>query len=185
MRAKQAAALAVGVMAASLAGCVTDGVVVNRSPVTPGYTGDLYVQSSAQNGVNSVVVRNSPVPPEAVLDALRQRYQSNQYRFALSPNPPGWNGYTVVLSFGGPVIGNETLCQNLNAPRVAVSEGTAVVGDYCYGNRTVTEATGQSREITGPQDPILRALVGDVVAELFTNEQQPPHGGGSASPTTH
>jgi hypothetical protein len=179
----QAAAFAAGVMAAGLAGCVSDGVMVNRTPISAGFTGDLYVQTSAQNGTNAVVVRNSPVPPEAVVEALRQRYQSGQYRFALGPNPPGWNGYTVVLSFGGPVIGNETLCQNPNAPQAPVSAGTAVVGDYCYSNRTVTEATGQSRAITGPQDPLLSALVGDVAAELFTNEQQPPHGGGGSVTT--
>jgi hypothetical protein len=48
------------------AGC-SDAVVVNRSEIAPGYTGFLYVQSQAQNGVNAVVLRNSPFPPDTVV----------------------------------------------------------------------------------------------------------------------
>lgn len=166
--------------AAGLAAC-DDGVTVERSPLASNYTGAFYVQTSAQNGTNSVLVRNSPVPPEAVVDALRARYQGNQYRFAPGPNPPDWNGYTIVLSFGGPAIGSQNLCENMNAPQVQPPPNeTEVVGDYCYGNRLITEAIGRSPRITGPQDPHFRELIGDVVAELFTNEQEryPGHGGG-------
>lgn len=167
---------------ATLAGC--SDVTVVRSRVTPGYTGAFYVQTSAQNGTNSVLVRNSPVPPEAVIEALRARYQGNQYRFAPGPNPPDWNGYTVVLSFGGPVIGGQDLCQNMNAPQVQPPpDRTHVVGNYCYGDRLVTAATGRAPRITDPQDPNLRALIGGVVAELFTNEQQRfPRGGRTGIP---
>lgn len=167
-----------------LAGCGS-GVTVVRSPLAANYTGAFYVQTSAQNGTNAVLVRNSPVPPEAVVAALQARYQGNQYRFAPAPNPPDWNGYTVVLSFGGPVIGNQNLCQNLNAAQVQPSPAqTQVVGNYCYGDRLVTAATGRAPRITGPDDPRFQDLVGSVVAELFTNEQQRfPRGGIGGRPS--
>jgi hypothetical protein len=176
----QSARRMAAVAAAALAGC-SDGVTVVRSPLASNYTGAFYVQTSAQNGTNLVLVRNSPVPPEAVVEALQARYQGNQYRFALGPNPPDWNGYTVLLSFGGPAIGSQSLCENMNAPQVQPSpDRTEVVGDYCYGNRLVTEAIGRAPRITGPQDPHFRDLMGAVVAELFTNEQQRYPGRGGA-----
>lgn len=183
MSGRSSAVICAAVAAATLVGCSSDGVTVNRSAVAPGYSGALYVQTSAANGTNSVLVRNSPVPAEAVVDALRGRYQSNQYRFALGPNPPDWNGYTLVLSFGGPTLGSQSLCQNMAAPQLQPpSDRTEVVGDYCYGNRLVSEATGQAPAISGPQDPRLHQLVGDVVAELFTNNPQPFQDQGSSTP---
>ncbi len=165
-----------------LAACSSDGVTVTRSEVSPGYTGAFYVQTQAQNGVNSVLVRNSPVPPQDVVDALQARYQSGQYKFAPGPNPPGWNGYTVVLSFGGPTLGSQSLCQNMNAPQAGVpADRTEVVGDYCYGDREVTEASGRAPHIAGPQDPRFQELIGDVVAELLRNEEHIyEHGGGGS-----
>ncbi len=170
--------------ASLLAACTSDGVTVTRSEITPGYTGAFYVQTQAQSGVNSVIVRNSPVPPQAVVDALQNRYQSGQYKFALGPNPPDWNGYTVVISFGGPTLGSQSLCQNMNAPRAGVpADRTEVVGDYCYGDRQVTEASGRAPHIAGPQDPRFQELLGGVVAELFRNEQHiyERGGGGNSS----
>jgi len=163
-----------------LAGC-GDAVTITRSEATTGYTGSFYVQTSAQTGVNSVVVRNSSLPPQTVMDALQARYQSGQYKFGPGPNPADWNGYTVVLSFGGPVLGGQTLCQNLNAPQAGVpADRTEVVGQYCYGDRLVTEASGRTSAITNPQDPRLQELVGGVVAELFRNDSHIYHksGGG-------
>ena len=165
----------------ALVGCSSDGVAVNRSTEASNYTGAFYVQSQAQNGTNSVIVRNSPVPPPDVVAALRDRYHGNQYRFAPGPTPPDWNGYTVVLSFGGPTLGNQNLCENMNAPQLQPpTDQTEVVGAYCYGNRLITEATGRAPQISGPQDPRFRQLMGDVVAQLFTNEQQPYPGQGNA-----
>lgn len=168
---------------AALAGC--EDVTITRSEINPGYTGSFYVQTQAQNGVNSVIVRNSPFPQQTVIDAAQSRYQSGQYKFGPGPNPPGWNGYTVVLSFGGPVMGGQTLCQNLNTPQAGVPSGrTEVVGQYCYGDRLVTEASGRSGAITNPQDPRLQELVGGVVAELFKNDDHIYHksGGGNSMP---
>src|SRR5215469_5401072 len=110
---------AVAATASTVAGC--DAVTITRSEITAGYTGSFYVQTQAQNGVNSVIVRNSPFPPQTVTEALQARYQSGQYKFGPGPNPPDWNGYTVVLSFGGPTMGGQTLCQNLNTPQAGVS----------------------------------------------------------------
>ncbi|MBV8538794.1 MAG: hypothetical protein JO128_24565 [Alphaproteobacteria bacterium] len=176
------AATAVSMVAA----CSSDGVTVTRSEVSPGYTGSFYVQTQAQNGVNSVIVRNSPVPPQDVVDALQARYQSGQYKFAPGPNPPGWNGYTVVLSFGGPTLGSQSLCQNMNAPQAGVpTDRTEVVGDYCYGDRQVTEASARAPHIAGSQDPRFQELVGGVVAELFTNDYNIYHKSGGGVRTPH
>jgi hypothetical protein len=163
--------------ASLLAGC--DNVTVTRSEISPGYTGSFYVQTQAQNGVNSVIVRNSPFPPDSIIDALHARYQSGQYKFGPGPNPPDWNGYTVVLSFGGPTLGGQTLCQNLNTPQASVSASqTEVVGEYCYGDRLVTEASARASTITSPQDPRFQELVGGVVAELFKNDYNIYHKSG-------
>ncbi|HTY67975.1 MAG TPA: hypothetical protein VMH36_15075 [Alphaproteobacteria bacterium] len=163
-----------------LYGC--DSVTVTRSEINPGYTGSFYVQTQAQSGVNSVIVRNSPFPPQTVVDALQSRYQSGQYKFGTGPNPADWNGYTVVLSFGGPTMGGQSLCQNLNTPQAGVPSGrTEVLGEYCYGDRLVTEASGRASAITDPQDPRFQELVGAVVTELFKNDYNIYHksGGGS------
>jgi hypothetical protein len=165
-------------------GC-SDAVVVNRSEINPGYTGEFYVQTQAQNGVNAVVLRNSPFPPDTVVSAIQSRYQSNQYRFAPGPTPEGWNGYTVVLGFGGPTIGNQNLCQNPNLPMRLPSAGeTSVIGDYCYGNILISEAQGWTGAVAGPDDPRFSKLMGSVVAELFADRRRyGKHGsGGTGTP---
>lgn len=169
---------AVGAAALALTGC--DGAMVNRSEAAGGYTGFLYTQSQAANGTNAVVLRNSPFPPEAVVSAVQSRYDGDQYRFGLGPSPAGWNGYTVVLAFGGAPAGNQNLCQNPNLPLpVAASGRTAVIGDYCYGNILVGEATGWTGSVNNPEDPRFRNLVGDVVAELFSYQDRfDKHGSG-------
>jgi len=170
------------VLGVSVVAC-SDSVMVNRSEIAGGFTGFFYVQTSAQNGTNAVVVRNSPVPDAAVVDALRARYQSGQYRFASGP-VADWNGYTLVLGFGGAPIGNQNLCQNPNLPLVASGpDATTLLGEYCYGDILVTEAQGRTAAITGPDDPKLNKLVGDVVAELFFDRRRyGGHGKGSTPP---
>lgn len=162
-----------------------DGVAVNRS-LNMTYTGGFYTQTQAQSGTNAVVVRNDPFPDQAVLAALHDRYQSEQYRFGLGPTPQNWNGYTVVLGFGGPPVGNQSLCANPSAPLAATSGGrTAVIGDYCYGNRLISEATGWTGAVSGPDDPRFKNLVGNVVAELFANHTHSVNGDGSGSTVPH
>ncbi|HEX9463925.1 MAG TPA: hypothetical protein VGB82_15100 [Alphaproteobacteria bacterium] len=166
-----------------VAGC-SDAVMVNRSEIAAGYTGDFYVQTQAQNGVNAVVLRNSPFPPDSVISAIQSRYQSNQYRFGPGPAPQNWNGYTVVIGFGGPTIGNQNLCQNPNLPLRLQSAGeTSVIGDYCYGNILISEAQGWTGAVSGPQDPRFSKLMGAVVAELLADKRRyGKHGGGGSTP---
>jgi hypothetical protein len=163
----------------AVAGCNSDGVTTTRSETVGGYSEGLYVQSAAQNGTNVLAVRNSPFAPEAVLEAVRARYQGNQYRFALGA-APDWNGYTVIIGFGRPPVGAQNLCQNPNLPQPASSPGvTELTADYCYGNRLVSETTGRVAAVSDANDPRFRALVGQSVAELFTNNAPHyPHGGG-------
>jgi hypothetical protein len=167
-----------GVAAVTLTAC--DGTIVNRSEVAGGYTGFLYTQSQAAGGTNAVMVRNAPFAPDAVVTALQDRYQSDQYRFGLGPTPADWNGYTVVLAFGGAPVGTRNLCQDPNLPLAAPSGGrTTVVGDYCLGNILVSEATGWTSAVQDPQDPHFKNLVGDVVAELFSYQARyDKHGSG-------
>jgi len=174
--------VALGLGLIGVAGC-SDTVMVNRSEVAGGYTGAFYVQTSAQNGSNAVVVRNSPFPDAVVVDALRARYQSSQYRFTSGP-AADWNGYTVVLGFGTAPVGNQNLCRNPNLPLVAsTADATTLFGEYCYGNILVTEAEGRTAAVSGPDDPKLNKLIGDVVAELFYDRRRyGGHGRGSAPP---
>ncbi|HTY69453.1 MAG TPA: hypothetical protein VMH36_22550 [Alphaproteobacteria bacterium] len=144
------------------------GITTVRSKGAATYSAGTYVQSIAQNGTNAVVVRNSPVPAQAVVDALRARYTGGQYRFALG-TPPDWNGYTVVIGFGAPPVGNQNLCQNPNQVQSATA-GSALVADYCYGNRLVTEVVSRGPAVSGPDDPNFRELIGQSIAELFTND---------------
>jgi len=44
------------------------------------------------------------------------------------------------------------------------------VADYCYGNRLVTEVLSRAPAVSGPDDPRFRELIGQSIAELFTNE---------------
>ena len=168
----------VAIAATALAAC--DGAIVNRSEGASTFTGYLYAQSQAAGGTNAVMVRNSPFSPEAVVNALQDRYRGGQYRFALGPSPADWNGYTVVLAFGGAPVGNQNLCQNPNLPLpVAASGRTAVIGEYCVGNILVSEATGWTSAVSDPQDPRFKNLVGDVVAELFSYQARyDKHGSG-------
>lgn len=46
-----------------------------------------------------------------------------------------------------------------------------LVANYCYGNRLVTEALSRAPELTGPDDPNFRELIGQTIAELFINQQ--------------
>lgn len=164
-------------LAAGLALTACGGVTTVRLKGGSDYSAGAYVQTSAQNGTNAVVVRNSPFPPDAVVAALRARYQSNQYRFALG-TPTDWNGYTVVLGFGLPPVGGQNLCNNPDLPQAPAPAGvTALLANYCYGNRLVTEALGRVEGVTGPDDPRLRDLIGQVIAELFANDEYADLGG--------
>jgi len=169
--------------ALSLVGCGS-GVWVNRSEGVNTYTADFYVQTLAQNGTNAVMIRNNPFGPqgeEAALAALRNRYASGQYRFALGPTAGDWNGYTVVLAFG-PAVGVRNPCAD--QPLTGNQPGTTVLrGDYCYGDRIVSEAIGYAGTVSGPNDPQYAQLVAEVVAELFTNRQKDPNGGGPSPPS--
>ncbi len=147
---------------AACEGAVT--VVHSRGGTT--YTEDA--QTIAAQGVNAVVVRDSPVPPQAVLEALRARYSGNQYRFVLAPADRGWNGYTVIIGFGQPPIGARNQCAVRDIALPPAPAGvTVITGDYCFNDRVIAEAVGRSPAISGADDPHLRALVGAVVAELF------------------
>lgn len=169
----------------AVAACSSSGITVMRSEGGANYSAAVDVQTIAANGTNAVVVRNSPFPPQVIVDALNGRYTSGQYRFALAPAEHDWNGYTVVIGFGGPPVGTHTQCDDPNAALSPASAGeTVITGDYCYGNRTVSEAVGRSPALTEASDPRLGDLVGGVVAELFTNVSHRPSGGGAAAPPT-
>ena len=155
--------------AVALSACSGDGVTTVRSKGGATYSAGLYVQSLAQNGTNAVVVRNSPFPEEAVIEALRARYPGGQYRFAPG-TPQGWNGYTVIIGFGGPPIGNQNLCQNPNQEQPSLPARTTLVANYCYGNRLLTEVVSRGPAVAGPDDPRFRELIGQSIAELFTND---------------
>jgi hypothetical protein len=160
-----------------LSACDSAGVTTVRLKGGSNFSAGAYVQTGAQNGTNAVVVRNSPFPPEAVLEALRARYQSNQYRFALG-TPPDWNGYTVVIGFGLPPVGTQSLCVNPAPPQAASPAGVvALVANYCYGDRLVTEALGRTGGIAGPDDRRFRDLIGQTIAELFASDQYADLGG--------
>lgn len=153
----------------ALAAC--GGVTTVRMIGGANYSAGRYVQTAAQNGTNAVVVRNSPFPAEAVVAALRDRYRGNQYRFALG-TPLDWNGYTVVLAFGAPPVGSQSFCADPNLPQAASPRGVVeLVANYCYGNRLVTEALSRAPELTGPNDPNFRELIGQTIAELFINQR--------------
>lgn len=164
--------------AGALALSACSGVTIVRSEGGTTYSAGLYVQSAAQNGTNAVVIRNSPFPEDAVLAALRGRYQGDQYRFALG-TPSDWNGYTVILGFGGAPIGAQNLCENPNQTQPAASVGRIhLVADYCYGPRLVTEVLSRSPAVSGPEDPRFRDLIGQSIAELFTDEPFQDRGSG-------
>lgn len=170
---------------ACLSGC-GDAVVVNRSESVSTYNADTYIQSLAQNGTNGVVVLNDPFGPagdQAIVTALQSRYASGQYRFALGTNAPDWNGYTIVFGFGEPV-GNQTQCTAPALRRTAGFSGQMlVIGDYCYGTRVVSEATGYTRTLRGPDDPLLGKLAAEVFAEMVINRQPGGSGGGQVTTT--
>ena len=167
-------------LAAALALSACTGVTTVRSEGGTTYSAGLYVQSAAQNGTNAVVLRNSPFPADAVLAALRDRYQGDQYRFALG-TPPDWNGYTVILGFGGPPVGAQNLCANPDQPQAAAPAGRVeLVADYCYGRQLVTEVLSRSPGVSGPEDPRFRELIGQSIAELFTDEPFQDRGSGSS-----
>ena len=154
-----------------------NGVTTVRLKGGSTYSAGAYVQTSAQNGANAVVVRNSPFPPEAVLAALRARYQSGQYRFALG-TPADWNGYTVVIGFGLPPVGSQSLCADPAPPQPPSPAGVmALVANYCYGNRLVTETLGRAGGVTGPDDPRFGDLIGQTIAELFASDEYADLGG--------
>jgi len=161
------------------------GVWVNRSEGVNTYTADFYVQTLAQNGTNAVMVRNNPFGQQgddAALTALRTRYAGGQYRFALGPTASDWNGYTVVLAFG-PAVGVRNPCRQDQALAASQPGTTVLRGDYCYGDRIVSEAIGYAGGLSGPSDPQYAQLVSAVVAELFQNRQRDPNGGGPSPPS--
>lgn len=159
------------VLAGTFALAACGGVTTVRLIGGANYSAAGYVQTAAQNGTNAVVVRNSPFPADAVLAALRARYQGNQYRFALG-TPPDWNGYTLILAFGGPPAGSQSLCANPNLPQPASPGGVVeLMANFCYGNRLVGEALSRAPALTGPDDPNFRKLIGQTIAELLINQR--------------
>ncbi len=173
--------LGVTILGAGALTACSDGVMIEKIEST-GYTGDFYVQSTAAGGVNAVLVRNNPYSDADVLAALRERYQGDQYRFALGQTPEGWNGYTVTIVFGDTPANIQNPCQPQPPVRLAPGEMSAVAG-YCYGPKAVSEAVGRVPSgVSGPSDPRFKALIGDLVGEIFIN--RPIHGYGHAGSTT-
>ena len=165
LRSKPGRALLAG-LALALTACDGAVTVVRSRAVT--YSAGPDIRALAASGTNAVVVRNSPVAPQAVLDALRARYASGQYRFMLAPAQAGWNGYTVIVGFGQPPLGPHNQCEDPDIPLPAAPSGrTVVTADYCLQDRLVAEAVGRSPALADPNDPRLNELVGGVVAELF------------------
>lgn len=144
------------------------GVSVMRSRDGSNFSEAVWIQTVPANGTNAVVVRNSPFPAQTVVSAVQGRYASGQYRFAPAPVGGDWNGFTVIIGFGGLPVGSRTQC---DGPEIGLSPTpageTMIVGDYCYGDRTISEAVGRSPAIGDSSDPRLADLVGGVVGELL------------------
>ncbi len=164
-----AALLALG--AALALGACTYGITTYRSEAAGNPSMQIYAPYAALNGTNLAVILGNPFPAdktnEGVLAVMRVRNPMQRYRFALVPTPD-WNGYSVILGFGEPPIGNQSLCQNPALPLRPMPAGrTALMADLCYGPLLITEATGHTATVGGPDDPRFGDLVGGVLEELF------------------
>jgi len=165
---------------ALLAGC-NDGVTTYRSEAAGNPGLQLYAPDAALNGSNLALIRNDPFPGDpaglAIIAVMNANNPMRLYRFAPAPQPD-WTGYTVILAFGQSPVGNKSLCQNTTLPTRPMPPGqTAIVADLCYGPQLITEVSGHSAAVNGPDDPRFAALVGGVLEDLFARrEPHYPHG---------
>jgi hypothetical protein len=130
------------------------------------------VQSLGATGTNQVVVFNSPYAPDptinAILDAARKRYTSNQFRFFAGAPIPEWNGYTLLVAFSDGPLGNQNLCKNRQTPLRPVSaDRTSLFVEYCVGDVLVSEVSAHSRPVKGVDDPQFAKLMGAAFAGIF------------------
>lgn len=160
---------------ALLAAC--DGVMTNRLESAGNPSLQLVAPDGAMAGSNLALIRNNPFPGDpaglAIAGVMNANNPMRLYRFALAPQPD-WNGYTVILVFGETPVGNQNFCQNTTLPPRPTPPGqTAVVADLCYGPQLITEVSGHTSAVSGPDDPRFAALIGGVLEDLFARRQ--PH----------
>lgn len=81
-----------------------------------------------------------------------------------SVNPP----YRVILLFDAPRAVNAlSVCREPPAPEAAPAGTVRLTGAFCRGTTTLTKASGEVHELTGPADPDFEHLIVQVAQQLF------------------
>jgi hypothetical protein len=154
----------------TLCACADMSIVHNsyyNSAYTPGH-----VQLAAASGPALAVIRNDPFPADrdnaGVLAAMQGRNFGPKMFFTQAPRPDDRYGYKVVLDFGSASARYASQCTVAPAPPAAVpsSGPIAVTATFCVGDLLLTDASGSISGASGPDDPLFRRLIGDLMVAL-------------------
>lgn len=124
---------------------------------------------AASLGPTPVLMRNSPAPPASVIAALQQNNPRQKMAFTSEPLASGSSGYRVLLAFDEPAAGGMQICRDsfTGAAATANAATTRVYGAFCVGTMLLSEATATAPRLSGPTDPLLARIMGDLVLALM------------------
>jgi hypothetical protein len=148
----------------------TDTSIIHRSYYNSAYT-PSHVQLAAASGTALAVIRNDPFPTDrdnaGVLAAMQGRNFGPRLYFSQTPRPEDIYGYKVVMSFGDQGGYREQCTATPTPPSARAPTGPiSVTAAFCIGELLLTDATGSISGAAGPDDPLFRRLIGDVMVAL-------------------
>jgi hypothetical protein len=156
--------------AAALGGCAGTSIV-HSSYYNSAYT-PSHVTLAAASGPSLAVIRSNPFPADrdnaGVLAAMQGRNFGPKMFFTQTPRPDDRYGYKVVLDFGSGSARYASQCTAPPTPPAAAAAAgpIAVTASFCVGEVLLTDASGSIGGARGPDDPVFRRLIGDLLVAL-------------------
>lgn len=168
-------ALATTLFATACAELASSGIVVYNANY-PFYSHSDYVYAASGQGF-AVDVRGNPlsVPQatfeRAVVDAMQGKTWPPPANFIVQPEGETRQS-RIVLGFGTSMkVDERVLCQTASGPDTRF-EGRPIVvaAAFCSGDRALSRLIASAPDLSGPRDPRLDALMGQVVGQLLPPE---------------
>lgn len=109
-----------------------------------------------------------------VTDSMQGRHWGPRTNFTTTPGPDARDAYRVVMLFEPPgSLNGAGLCEIAPSalPTEPGQDGLSLFGAFCRGEKVMTRIKGRVSGAAGPDDPVLRELVGQVTTGLFPPER--------------
>jgi hypothetical protein len=164
-------------LSAALTACAS-GVSVSHTYIpqrgVPGHA-----QYAAAQGPTPVIVRNTQIPPPAIVAALQKNNSRQDLVFTTDPPASLAAGYRVLLSFDDMPAGGLHVCREPLAAAPPATAGaatpvsTSVYGAFCLGPVLLSESVVTAPRLDSPRDPRLGRMMGDLLAAIMPAHELP------------